>query len=193
MPRQFGAGERIVFACVLVERTGYRLPPSCTSWHKTRRAAVSALTAPLLIGSMDERVIAAMRLMLALLALLSTYVDPAETTHYVAATYVVLALYLAYSITLCTLAVRRRSTIPATVAYWADVGWYLLLIGSSKGTNSIFFFYFFFAILVASFQWGFTSGLRVTLVAAVLFTGVGFTMAPDEPEFELNSFLLRPT
>jgi len=137
--------------------------------------------------------IAAMRLMLALLALLSTHIDPGETTHYVAATYTVLAFYLAYSITLCTLAVRRRPTIPATVAYWADVGWYILLIGSSKGTNSIFFFYFFFAILVASFQWGFTSGLRVTLVATVLFTGVGFAMAPDEPEFELNSFLLRPT
>ena len=86
---------------------------------------------------------AAMRLMLALLALLSTHIDPGETTHYVAATYTVLAFYLAYSITLCTLAVRRRPTIPATVAYWADVGWYILLIGSSKGTNSIFFFYFF--------------------------------------------------
>src|SRR5438105_4226078 len=137
--------------------------------------------------------IAAMRLMLALLALLSTYIDPGETTHYVAATYTVLAFYLVYSITLLTLAVRRRPTIPATVAYWADVGWYILLIGSSKGTNSMFFCYFFFAISVASFQWGFTSGWRVTLVATVLFTGVGFTMAPDEPEFELNSFLLRPT
>ncbi len=65
---------------------------------------------------MDDRVIAAMRLMLALLALLSTYIDPAETTHYVVATYAVLAFYLAYSIVLCTLAVRRRPTIPATVA-----------------------------------------------------------------------------
>src|SRR5712691_8076959 len=146
-----------------------------------------------ILGAIDERMIAAMRLMLALLAILSTYIDPAETTHYVAATYTVLAFYLAYSITLCTLAVRRRSTIPATVAYWADVGWYILLIGVSKGTNSVFFFFLFFAILVASFQWGFTSGLRVTVVATVLFTGVGFVMAPAEPEFELNSFLLRPT
>ena len=151
------------------------------------------LTDPLRRGAIDERMIAAMRLMLVLLALLSTYIDPAETTHYVAATYAVLAFYLAYSITLLTLAVRRRLTIPATVAYWADVGWDILLIGSSKGTNSIFFFFLFFAILVASFQSGFTSGMRVTLVATVLFTGIGFAMAPDEPEFERNSFLLRPT
>src|SRR6185295_8687851 len=141
----------------------------------------------------DDRMIAAMRLMLALLALLSTYIDPGETTHYEAATYTVLAFYLAYSITLLTLAVRRRSTVPPTVAYWADVGWDILLIGSSKGTNSIFFFFLFFAILVASFQSGFTAGMRVTLVATVLFTGIGFAMAPDEPEFELHGFLLRPT
>ena len=34
--------------------------------------------------------------------------------------------------------------------------------------------------------------MRVTLVATVLFTGIGFAMAPDEPEFERNSLLLRP-
>src|SRR5258706_11978637 len=110
----------------------------------------------------DERVIAVMRLMLALLALLSTAIDPAETTHYVDTTYAVLAFYLTYSIVLCICAVRRRPRVSATVAYWTDVGWYILLIGSSKGTNSIFFFFFFFAILVASFQWGFDSGFRVT-------------------------------
>jgi len=151
------------------------------------------LTDPLIRGAIDDRMIAAMRLMLALLALLSTYIDPGETTHYEAATYTVLAFYLAYSITLLMLAVRRRSTVPPTVAYWADVGWDILLIGSSKGTNSIFFFFLFFAILVASFQSGFTAGMRVTLVATVLFTGIGFAMAPDEPEFELHGFLLRPT
>src|SRR5438105_6363416 len=120
--------------------------------------------------------IAAMRLMLALLALLSTCIDPAETTHYVAATYTVLAFYLAYSITLLTLAVRRRSIISATVVFWAEVGWDILLIGSSKGTNSIFFFFFFFPILVASFQPIFSAGLRVTMVATVLFTCLCFAI-----------------
>src|SRR5215510_12381278 len=139
--------------------------------------------------------VAVMRLMLTLLALLSTYINPdvAETTHYAAATYTVLACYLAYSITLLTLTFRRRSPNPSPLTYWADVAWYTLLIGSSKGTNSSFFFLNFFAILVASFQGGFSAGWRVTLVTMVLFTGVGFAMAPDEPEFELNGLLLRPT
>src|SRR5437879_11882947 len=105
----------------------------------------------LLRGAMAERMTAGMRLMLALLALLSTYIDPGETTHYVAATYTVLAFYLVYSITLLTLAVRRRSTIPATVAYWADVGWDILLIGSSQRTNRLFFFFVFLYILLPFF------------------------------------------
>src|SRR5215467_13095675 len=154
---------------------------------------MAIVTDPLLRGAIDERTIAVMRLMLVLLALLSTYIDPAETTHYEAATYTVLVVYLAYSITLLTRAVRGRAPLLATVAYWADVGWDILLIGSSKGTNSIFFFFLFFAILVASFQAGFTAGMRVTLAAAVLFTSIGFAMAPEEPEFELHGFLLRPT
>jgi len=139
--------------------------------------------------------VAVMRLMLTLLALLSTYINPdvAETTHYATATYTILALYLAYSITLLMLTVRRRSPTPYAMAYWADVVWYTFLIGSSKGTNSSFFYLNFFAILVASFQGGFPAGWRVTLVTMVLFTGVGFAMAPDEPEFELNGLLLRPT
>jgi len=47
------------------------------------------LTDPLLLGAIDDRMIAVMRLMLALLALLSTYIDPAETTSYVVTTYTV--------------------------------------------------------------------------------------------------------
>src|SRR5262252_2416957 len=159
------------------------------------RCDVSVLTKPLTLRSMDDRVIAAMRLMLALLALLSAYSNPdvAEVTHYVAAAYAILVCYLAYSLMLCLLAVRRRFTLPVTVAYWADLGWYILLIGSSNGTNSIFSSLLFFPLLVASFQWGFTAGWRVTLVATVLFTGIGFTTAPAEPEFDLGRFLLRPT
>lgn len=151
------------------------------------------LTDAFVIGSLDERVIATMRVVLAVLAILSTYIDPVETTHYVVVTYTVLTLHLTYSSLLCVQTIQQRPWLSATLTYWVDMGWYILLIGVSKGTNSIFVLFLFFTILVASFQWGFRSGLRVTVVAAVLFTCVGFAMAPAEPEFELNSFLLRPT
>lgn len=134
-----------------------------------------------------------MRLVLAWVAILSTYIDPAETTAYVAATSIVLACHLVYSTLLCVLAIRHRPWRFAPVTYWIDMGWYIVLIGASKGTNSVFFFFLFFTILVASFQRGFQAGVWVTVVAAGLFTCVGFAMAPEEPEFARNSFLLRPS
>ncbi len=142
----------------------------------------------------DEFMIAAMRLLLALSGLLIIYIDPSEPDRYVALTYSPLVFYVVYSATLCILALRHSLLLRSvrTIAHWVDVGWYTLLIALSSGTNSVFFFGFYFSILVASFRWGFASGLRVTLVSTVLFTTVGFKTAP-EPAFELNRFLLRPT
>src|SRR4030095_12666720 len=51
--------------------------------------------------------------------------------------------------------------------------------------------FFFFAILAASFNWGFSTGLRTAVAASVLFAVVGYASSPQEPEFELNRFLLR--
>src|SRR5438445_9437623 len=126
---------------------------------------------------MDERRITLMRLLLATAALVSIYIDPSEPDRYVAVTYTVLTLYVAYSAMLCAYAWRGVPLALTAITHWIDVGWYVLLIGLSSGTNSIFF-YFFFAILVASFQWGFRSCLRVTLVSVALFSTVGFVTAP---------------
>lgn len=145
------------------------------------------------LGSVDNRMIAAMRLTLASSALLVVYIDPSEPVRYAAITYAALTLYIVYSAILYIMVLYRRLCSLITVAHWIDVAWYVIFIGLSSGTNSIFFFFFFFAILVASFRWGFTSGLHVTLVSAILFVVVGFTTAPREPDFNLNLFLLRPT
>ncbi|HEX6729201.1 MAG TPA: histidine kinase, partial [Pyrinomonadaceae bacterium] len=59
-------------------------------------------------------------------------------------------------------------------------------------TNSIFFNFFFFAILVGSFGWGMTTGLRLTLVSAILFTAVGVLVAPNGVPLDTNRLMLRP-
>jgi hypothetical protein len=66
------------------------------------------------------------------------------------------------------------------------------LIAVTGGSTSMFFFFLFFSILVASFGWGFTEGVRMTLVAASLFTIVGVLFAAENP-IDLSKFLLRPT
>lgn len=144
-----------------------------------------------IISSVDNRMIAAMRLILAVSALLILSIDPFDPNHYAAVTYVALTLYVAYSATLFVCAWRGVPLALATMEHWIDVGWYVILVGLSGGINSVFFFFFFFAILVASFQWGFGSGLRVGLISAVLFSVVGFVTAPPKPDFALNRLLLR--
>jgi signal transduction histidine kinase len=145
-------------------------------------------------GTLDNRIIALMRLVLSASALLIIVIDPAEPSRHVALTYTTLALYTIYSVTLYGLALRCSPILESVYrwAHWADVGWYTLLISLSNGTSSIFFFGFFFAILVAAFRRGFAEGLRVTIASALLFGGVGLATAPQGAQFELNRSLVRP-
>jgi hypothetical protein len=126
------------------------------------------------LESVDERMVGAMRLLLALSALLVIYIDPSEPDRFVTVTYATLALYSLYSGLLFYGASTGRSVLPFGEAHWVDVCWYLVLIALSSGTNSVFFFFFFFAILTAAFRKGFVEGLRVTAVSVFLFTVIGF-------------------
>ena len=140
----------------------------------------------------ELRMISVMRIALAVSALLIIYMDPSGPDRLVVLTYLVLAGYGIHSVLLYFL-------VSVAIAFcqlrfftgWTSAGIYFL-ISLSGGTNSIFFGFFFFAILVASFGWGFSSGLRVTIISAILFTAIGFATAPAEPEFQLNRLLLRP-
>jgi signal transduction histidine kinase len=137
--------------------------------------------------------IGAMRFALAASALLITYIDPSEPNRYVSITYTILALYTVYSLLLYVCAVHQRVLLPASIVGWVDICWYVVLIGLSSGTNSVFFFFLFFAILVTAFQWGFVPGLCVTLVSVTLFIGIGLLTGPAGGTFDLNRFLLRAT
>src|SRR5215211_301963 len=148
--------------------------------------------APDSLESVDERMIGAMRLILALSSLLVIYIDPSEPDRFVSVTYATLALYSLYSGVLYYGANAGRPLLPSGEAHWVDVCWYLVLIALSSGTNSVFFFFFFFAILTAAFRKGFVEGLRVSAVSAFLFTVIGFATTPHDAELELNRFLLRP-
>jgi signal transduction histidine kinase len=151
-----------------------------------------AATLPLTARWIDLRKISLMRVVLALSAMLVIYVNPSEPDRFVYPTYLFLTGYAVYSVTIWVLAVRHSRMFPIKTQHWLDVAWYLPLIALSSGTNSLFFFFFFFAILVASFAWGFRSGMNVTVVSVVLFTVVGYAAAHSQPELQLNRLLLRP-
>lgn len=145
-------------------------------------------------GTIDASIVSTMRLVLAVSALLISTIASPAAEGLVVLLFVVLALYVGYSAVLYLLARRagsRRSAIRPWM-HWTDVAWYVVLIALSGGTGSIFFLFFFFAILVASFRWGFASGLRVAGLSALLFAIVGLATAPRGLDFELARFVIRP-
>ncbi len=141
------------------------------------------------IESLDDRLVNLTRLILASSALIIIYIDPSEPDRLVNITYTALVLYTVHSAIIYLLSVRHQSPLRGAPLHWIDVTWYLVLISLSSGTNSVFFFFFFFAILTASFRSGYRTGMRVTLVSAIIFATIGYltTQAPIEP----NRFLLR--
>lgn len=136
----------------------------------------------------DLRMISTMRLVLASSALFIVMLDFAGPR----ATHVALVLYTAYSFVIYVLSLRRSALLPQRILHWLDLLWYMPLIALTGSGNSMFFFFLFFSILVASFGWGFTEGVRVTLAAASLFTIVS-VLFPGDNTLELSRFLLRPT
>src|SRR6266508_4186975 len=108
----------------------------------------------------DARMISPMRLVLAATALLIIYIDPSQPDRLVGLTYSLLIGYTVYSAGVLLLSLLAPRRLPLGVLHWLDMIWYVALIAASSGTSSIFFLFFFFPILVASFRWGFASGLR---------------------------------
>src|SRR5215213_3389564 len=141
------------------------------------------------IESVDERLVNVTRFFLALAALIIIFVDLSEPDRLVKVTYAALALYTVYSAVIYVLSTRPRSLLRGIPLHWIDVGWYLVLISLSSGTNSLFFFFFFFVILVASFRSGYGAGLRVTIVSSILFLTIGYITTPTP--IAPNRFLLR--
>lgn len=144
--------------------------------------------------SIDRKMVATARFVLAFGALLIIFIDKTEPDRFVFETYTLLVLYTLYSFYVL-LAVRLGKGLPEKVAdnlWWIDTAAYLLLISLSSGTNSIFFFFFFFAVITASFEKGFFTGLQVALISAAGFFIIGLLMPSSAQEFDLGRFLSRP-
>ena len=148
---------------------------------------------PLLVASVDDRMIAGVRLVLALSGLLIIWLDPVEPDRLARVTYAALVSYILYSLFVGALVWRPRQSGNRILAWshWVDVASYTILVALSSGTNSIFFFGFFFAIIASSFRFGYKTGLRITIVSALAFTAVSLATSSLNTHFELNRFLLR--
>jgi signal transduction histidine kinase len=105
-------------------------------------------------------------------------------------TDVALVLYSVYGLVIYHLSVRRNPIAAHKVIPWLDLIWYLPLIAFT--TNGIFYYFFFFTIIVASFSWGLTDGLRLTLASAVIYTIIGVLNWPRDKPIQMNGLLMAP-
>lgn len=139
---------------------------------------------------MDLRLLASIRLVLGVSALLVAVVDPPQTDRWSSNTYAVLIIYTLYGLSVYFLTARRRAITSHSALPWFDLLGSALLVASSTASSRVFYYFFFFAIIVAAFGWGLTAGLRITLTAASLFTIVGALNAPTNRPLDLDRLLL---
>ena len=145
---------------------------------------------PLTEQWIDLRLIAGMRVVLGTSALLVVLIESMEARVWATPIHLTLAFYSLYGLLVYHLSVRRNPIVAHKVVPWLDLLWYLPLVFTS-GPNSSFYYFFFFSIIVASFTWGLTDGLRLTLAAAALYTIVA-VVAPGNRPIALNRLLLAP-
>ena len=140
----------------------------------------------------DLRLIAGMRVVLGTSALLVILIGPLRPLKREMPTYFALVLYSLYGLVIYHLSVRRNPLVAHKALPWLDLLWYLPLVAFTSGTNNLFYYFFFFAIIVGSFSWGLTDGLRLTLASAAIYTIVGLFTAPNDQPLEINNLLFAP-
>jgi signal transduction histidine kinase len=138
----------------------------------------------------DLRLIAGMRVVLGTSALLVVLIESMEARLWATPIHLTLALYSLYGLVIYHLSVRRNPGVAHKVIPWLDLLWYLPLVAFSTGTNSSFYYFFFFSIIVASFTWGLTDGLHLTLASAATYTIV--TVIASTRPIAVNRLLLAP-
>ena len=142
-----------------------------------------------------ERLIGIGRTVLAVFSLLAIWLDPSEPANHVAATYALLAGYVAYAIVVlaAVVAIDGFSDRAALPTHAIDLSAFTVIIYLTEGATSPFFVFFIFFLLAAALRWQWRGVLWTALVALTLYVGVGVYVQEvlRDPAFELNRFIIR--
>jgi signal transduction histidine kinase len=140
----------------------------------------------------DARMVARMRLVLSVSALLAVFVDPSGLRGVGGFAWLLFLGYILHSFVVYLYTQLDAPFSQSRLIHWMDVCWYGLIVLFTDGIHSFFFLFFFFAILTSSFRWGFEEGARVTLASVALFAacGLGSTTEQDLPRLLLRATFL---
>ena len=137
----------------------------------------------------DLRLIAGMRVVLGTSALLISVLDVTAPRNLSVPTQIVLVLYSLYGLLIYHLSMRRNPIAAHRIIPWLDLLWYVPLVALT--INGIYYYFFFFSIVVASFSWGLSDGLRLTLASTAIYMIVGLINVRQKP-MPMNHFMMAP-
>ncbi|HEY9011327.1 MAG TPA: histidine kinase [Devosia sp.] len=123
------------------------------------------------------------------MALTAIFLDPTQPTRLAMATYVLLAVYVAWSGLLAALAsLRHLGRRGAVAVHVADICVFVTLVYLTEGPTSPLFVFFTFGIVSAGLHWG---ARGVALTAAVLLLSFLLSTSLAGPGADLNRVIVR--
>lgn len=157
--------------------------------------------APVPFGAFDfsiERLTVVARVALAAFTVLAIYLDPLEQPQNAHAAFLLLSVYLVFSLLVCSLVIlgwlHARWHI---VVHLIDIAMISGLMYFSQGPASPFFVFYTFVLVGAAFRWSWrgatwtTALLFASLLALTWATGPGLGHLLDDGDFELNRTIIR--
>lgn len=136
----------------------------------------------------ERRVIAEIRLVLALVTLAVIGLYPTSDAQLRQLLYGAIATYILSALALYWVALNRQALVRQGLIYWLDTGWLLVII-SLSGISNLLFLLLLFPVLVAAAQAGFVQGLAVSWISTLAYTLLswGRTDANTQPELLLQA------
>ena len=142
-----------------------------------------------------ERLIAVGRVVLASFSLLAIWLDPSTPAKYATLAYVLLGTYVLYSLVIALIVWKSFGPflrLPR-LTHVFDLIIFSLFIYFTEGPTSPFFVYFIFSILCATLRWQWRGTLWTAVAALAAYLGMGVYAVDilEDPDFELNRFIIR--
>jgi signal transduction histidine kinase len=125
-----------------------------------------------------ERWLATSRVFMAIAALFAMWFRASDAGSYSVTAYVVVTVYLAFSVAVMFFFRYRRGSSEVFVIFVhaIDTTWPALIAVFSNTHTSSFFLFFFFSLLAAAYRWGLLETLGTGVVAVVLPTAEAFLL-----------------
>jgi signal transduction histidine kinase len=138
------------------------------------------------------RVISLGRAMLALLFLLSIWLDRSQPAGNPAQTYGLLLAYVLFSLSIAALTWRNwwldaRLALPLHIV---DMAVFTVIVFSASGYTSPFFLFFILPLLSAAIRWGWRETALTSAALVLLYQAAGLYLAGSQA-FELQRFIVR--